>query len=61
MTEDHPEQPGRVPVGELRELVEVWEDKVECYEPIEARWTEGIQRDYTDCANDLEAVIERYE
>ena len=54
MTAEHPEQPGRVPVGELRELVEQWRQYNDGYAG------EGMDL-YSNCANDLEAVIERYE
>ena len=56
MTAEHPEQPGRVPVGELRALVKKFDDP---------EW--GQKKDYYAeiglhiAAKELEAVIERYE
>ena len=49
MTAEHPEQPGRVPVGELRALVERWDSSVYHRTPA---W---------ECAEELAEVIERYE
>ena len=52
MTAEHPEQPGRVPVGELRELIDRWEAMAELQ-------SNGIV--HQECADELEAVIERYD
>ena len=51
MTQELPEQPGRVPVGELRELVEEWDLRVDLHH----------EYAYEDCASDLEGVLEKYE
>ena len=53
MTQELPEQPGRVPVGELRELVDEWEDG----DSGPMLWRDIAKRRKTQ----LEAVIERYE
>ena len=49
MTAEHPEHPGRVPVGELRELVEEWDE-----------YSSGC-RCCTSHVYKLQEVIERYE
>ena len=58
MTQELPEQPGRVPVGELRELVEEWRDYRD--EAVNDE-LDGYAGGHTECIKDLEAVIERYE
>ena len=50
MTAEHPEQPGRVPVGELRAFIEERRDSYE-----------HMAFEKQDLLDDLEAVIERYE
>ena len=55
MTQELPEQPGRVPVGELKELVEEWRETADYIHG--ERGPDVKKRD----ADDLEAVIERYE
>ena len=61
MTQEHPEQPGRVPVGELRELVEEQKDRASQYETFNDAHMEGLSKGYQQCADELETVIERYE
>ena len=58
MTQEHPEQPGRVPVGELRELVEHWRQKAE--KKTGDDW-ESVAIGQEWCAEELEAVIDKYE
>ena len=59
MTAEHPEQPGRVPVGELRELVEEMRDHADTeFDDGKGRYAATVQRKW---ARQLETVIERYE
>jgi hypothetical protein len=53
MTQEHPEQPGRVPVGELQALVEKWEGTDTDPTLYRDSLTRGI--------DDLQGVIEEYE
>ena len=58
MTAEHPEAPGRVPVGELRALVEEWHERADGNEAF------GYEYDgaaYRSAAKELEAVISEYE
>ena len=59
MTQEHPEQPKKVPIGELKELVEEWRafadsDGWDGY-------SRGVNEASESCANELEEVLERYE
>jgi len=56
MTADHPEEPGRVPVGELRELLEMW-DEISTYDEM----PDGQRAIFAVCAKELRGVVERYE
>ena len=65
MTAEIPKQPGRVPVGELRDLVEEWREDVTIKAEISSDdkkpdlWGEvGVLEMKAD---ELETVIERYE
>ena len=59
MTQELPEQPGRVPVGELRALVEDWREFTDVAETTE--YSEGINNGVDSCADAIERVIERYD
>jgi len=55
MTQEHPEQPKKVPVEPLRELVKRWNDAADYAE------NEGYLREYDGimgCADELEQTIE---
>ena len=64
MTAEHPEQPGRVPVGELRALADAFEAYGESNErksKIGGEFYEGAAVGRYRCSEELEAVIERYD
>ena len=56
MTQEHPEQPGKVPIGELTELVEVWRgmsdhQNTPKHNATTLNW----------CSDELEELVEQYE
>ena len=72
MTQEHPEQPGKVPIGELKELVEEWDVEIgksdELAQEIangkrrgSRRFPEGHRSGVWKCKQDLEELIEPYE
>lgn len=67
MTAERPEQPGRVPVGELRELVKHFREQHELTAdgergPIHGTpYGNGVSAGLDYAANELEAVLEKYE
>ncbi len=60
MTEDHPEQAGRVPVDELKELVEEWRRKADGSKIISDEQL-GEVRIYAKTADELQELVEQYE
>jgi len=63
MTEELPMQPGRVPVGELRALVEEWEANEEWHREQSIKKGNGGQawQTFKECREELREVIDRYE
>jgi len=61
MTSEHPEQPGRVPVGELRELVAKQEARAEQYDTFNDEHMAGLAKGYQQCAKQLSEVLDRYD
>ena len=60
MTQEHPEQPGRVPVEELTELVEEWRRKADGNKIISDEQL-GEVRIYAKTADELQELVEQYE
>jgi hypothetical protein len=59
ITAEIPEEPARVPVGELRELAEEWRKKPGLYNP--KYITDQMQNEVqNNCADELQEVIESY-
>ena len=59
MTAEHPEQPGRVPVDELTELVEEWRHEYEM--PAGTGGHLEVAKAFEKCGNELEELVEEYE
>jgi len=59
MSQEHPEQPGRVPVEELRALVDEWEKFTDVIEWND--YNKGVNEGVGSCAEELDTVLKRYE
>jgi len=57
MTADHPEERGRVPVSDLRELVGEWVNLSETWVDADPE----ASATYRGCAKDLEELVAEYE
>jgi hypothetical protein len=70
MTAENPEEPGRVPVSDLRALVEEWEDEIETTREANRKWSgekkyihyrDGKATAMGHTKEDLEELVAEYE
>jgi hypothetical protein len=59
MTAENPEEPGRVPVSDLRELIGEWGQFTDVTDWND--YNKGVSDGVNGCAKDLEELVEQYE